>query len=641
MAASTGTALFPGASTFPNTSGVTPGQGTLPLIRVRVTFDDASVAAPVWSDLTSRVRSYEINRGRNSELELFDAGTASVVFDNRDRTLDPNSNASVRPLNRLWIYEEFSGEVHDLFHGYAESWEQGYDQSGIYDATAMLRAADEFKVLSLSALPVTNPPRDTYAEVIAFDNPSGYWRMGDGMPSGVSYSVQGSPGPALSMVTIAGTSSISGLSQNNSAIVGDATNFATALGNGSGTGTNGYLASELNPGDGGDVVGGTEVTIESWVNISTVPAGTHYLIIGPSQGAVAKYELQIVGSSGLARFTARNSSGTAFTATGTIALLPNTWYHVVGTVQSGNVRIYVNGSQQASTAFSGVFSSSLAAGAGINVGDPAGTIPTVEYDEVAFYPFGLTASRIQAHYDAGVNRGFADQPAGARIGAVLDAASNRAPRRLDAGVRTVADRFMRGDDPKSAITEAEQAEAVDSGFFIAGDGTARFLASNHRSSSPYNTVQATYGDGGGAELPYLDIALDYSESFLFNEWNVTRDGGEVQTSSDATSITRYFKRSQSLTGLALTSDSDSSTVAAAMLAKYKDPMQRVTSISPNMADANTILATYQRELMDRIEVLRRPPGGGSPIDQQLFIQSIKHSGSPGAPPSCTLGVSPL
>jgi len=46
-------------------------------------------------------------------------------------------------------------------------------------------------------------------------------------------------------------------------------------------------------------------------------------------------------------------------------------------------------------------------------------------------------------------------------------------------------------------------------------------------------------------------------------------------------------------------------------------------------------------LMDRIRILRTPPGGGARIDQQVFIQRIEMSGNPDGPPSCTLGVSPV
>ena len=161
-----------------STSTVT-GQGSLPIYRCMVTHDDASVASPTWNDYTARVRHIEVDRGRSSELSAFDAGTAQVVFDNRDRALDPAVNANVRPMNRLWLMSEFSGSRRGVFFGYAEAWQSAWDPSGSVDATITMECADELKVLALDALPVTDPPRDSYSALVASDGPEGYWPFND------------------------------------------------------------------------------------------------------------------------------------------------------------------------------------------------------------------------------------------------------------------------------------------------------------------------------------------------------------------------------------------------------------------------------------------------------------------------------
>jgi len=176
--ASTGTALWPGASTFPNTN-VFPGQDFLPIVRFLLSTDDLSVNNPTYTDYYTRLRSYEVSRGRGSELDDFDAGSATVVVDDRDRTFDPNVNALIRPLNRGWLYVEWSGEVHDLFKGYATSYIESWDQSGIVDAVTTITFADEFLVLAANALSVTSPPRDTYGDLVLSDNPVGYWNFNE------------------------------------------------------------------------------------------------------------------------------------------------------------------------------------------------------------------------------------------------------------------------------------------------------------------------------------------------------------------------------------------------------------------------------------------------------------------------------
>lgn len=173
------------ALTIPFTVGTSKivGQGSNPLVRCRLSFDDASASNPTWVEVAdSKFRGFSISRGREVELQQSDAGSATVVLDNRDRAFDPANTASpyypnVTPMVRLWLYEEFSGEVHDLFKGYVESWDQEWPGGGWSDAIVTVSAADEFKVLNLDALPATSPVRSSYEEVIASDLPQGYWRL--------------------------------------------------------------------------------------------------------------------------------------------------------------------------------------------------------------------------------------------------------------------------------------------------------------------------------------------------------------------------------------------------------------------------------------------------------------------------------
>ena len=177
--ATTGSPLWPGASTFPGAS-VFPGQGVAPIIRARYSTDDASVSIPTWIELTaSQMRNFATSTGRDDERSEFTAGNATLTLDNRNRTFDPNNNAAIKPLNRLWLYEEFSGEVHSLIKGYVTAWTQQWPQGGLADATATADMSDEFLVLSQAALPVTTPHRDSYASLAAADNPDGYWDLNE------------------------------------------------------------------------------------------------------------------------------------------------------------------------------------------------------------------------------------------------------------------------------------------------------------------------------------------------------------------------------------------------------------------------------------------------------------------------------
>ena len=176
MAVATGPALYPGASTFPGAS-VFPGQGTAPIIRLRYSTSDQTID-PSWTNAESSLRSYSVSRGHDAPMSEMDPGTATFNLDNRTRTFDPLNNAAIRPYNRWWLYEEFNGNVRDIYKGYALSYGQLWPEAGI-DAVAVVNCADEFAVLAASALPVTSPPRESYATLIASDNPDGYWEMSE------------------------------------------------------------------------------------------------------------------------------------------------------------------------------------------------------------------------------------------------------------------------------------------------------------------------------------------------------------------------------------------------------------------------------------------------------------------------------
>ena len=183
-----------------------------------ISFDDASESTPTWHYITAFLRGFTTSRGRGNELARVDAGTITLTLDNRDRRFDPTYAAgpyypNVTPMNRIWHRVRYGGETIDIFKGYVESWPQEWPSKG-YDAVANVTAVDEFKVLALDHLPVTDPPRDTYADVVQFDQPSAYWRMSD---DALSFSERAVIGPELA---VPGASGGMGATADG-AIVGD------------------------------------------------------------------------------------------------------------------------------------------------------------------------------------------------------------------------------------------------------------------------------------------------------------------------------------------------------------------------------------------------------------------------------------
>lgn len=404
---------------------------------------------------------------------------------------------------------------------------------------------------------------------------------------------------------------------------------------------------DLAAGDTGEWGGLTECAVEFLVYVH--PAGavpiSQSFVYGPLATASRQWGIQFDGSGALQFWVVRNDSVFVF-ANPSAVLVVDRWYHVVGTLLADNLYTVLDGVASAPVSFAGgsVKASAFTAGQADMVASGVGS-SEIYIDEWATYRHGLTAARIGAHFDAARNRGFIAKQSGARILDVLNAVSSKAPRAIQAGARKVIPAYMSGQSPLEEIRKAVEADDVDAAFFAAADGTLTFLADGHRANAPYTTDKAVFGDAGGSELPYLNLEVDYSLTDLVNKWSGVRTawGPPVpvtQTASDATSISNNFERPQALGDVPTWADSDVAAIVTRLVAKYKDALYRVTEIEPNMFDPNTAAAVMTLELMDRIRVRWTPPGGGSRIDQVVYVQHIQRTGTPGNP-RCTLAVSPL
>jgi len=633
------------------------GQGTQPLLNVMYSSDDFSEPTPAWIDVTGRVRSWSFSRGRSTELEAFEAGTATLELDNQDRLFDPSYASSIaNVMDQVWIRAEFNGDMIDLFKGYVESIDLQWPAPGMSDALAVLKVADEFKVLALDAVPGMNPPRDTYADLVSFDNPTNYWRWSDsnltstttvetvelptihwymrGWESGFEWDTIDVSTTVVGFQdwTIVGGASFGSLHEE-SPIKGDLQGDGLGgwLGM-SGSGPQSIVANSIST---GDPMGGSLFTFETWFRKTGDPAGNTGFIFGPeSNSGGDRTWFMTLNVAGTVSFTILDSGATNRAVTTTTVLNNDVWYHIVGELDDANLRIFVNGVQDA-TASSGtsVIRPTLSSGATMQI-TGISTVMNLDLDETACYSStALPVARVLAHYQAGALRGYRGGSTlglpHLRAGDVLDSVTNDAPRSLRTGTRKMHPTFQHGQDPLFELRKCALAEIPNGSLFVSKSGTITFLDAAHRSVSPWDTTQATFGDEGTAgQLPYLELDVDYSDAFIINEWNANRTGSTVITASDAASISRYGKRSQTLSDLPLTQDADVTTITAALLAKYKNQMLRVTSVTTDTSSIEVTDNLLRRELADRVRLIRTWPGAGLGwLDQTLYVQQIEMSGA--------------
>lgn len=105
----------------------------------------------IFYDVTDKVKSISTRRGKNRQLDEYDAGLANVVFDNNDRTFDPEYVNSpyygqIIPKRAIRI---FSGG-NPVFQGVIDDWNLNYDPGGFSEAAAA--SSDAFTLFNTQTL---------------------------------------------------------------------------------------------------------------------------------------------------------------------------------------------------------------------------------------------------------------------------------------------------------------------------------------------------------------------------------------------------------------------------------------------------------------------------------------------------------
>ena len=114
--------------------------------------DTYLLGGTIFYDVTNKVKSVAIRRGKNRQLDEYDAGLANVVFNNNDRTFDPTFEASpyagqIIPKRAIRI----SSEGKAVFTGVIDDWNLNYEPGGNSEASAA--ASDAFTLFNTQTMP--------------------------------------------------------------------------------------------------------------------------------------------------------------------------------------------------------------------------------------------------------------------------------------------------------------------------------------------------------------------------------------------------------------------------------------------------------------------------------------------------------
>jgi hypothetical protein len=119
-------------------------------------LDTGTLGGLAFADLTNLVEFVSIARGRNRELDQFNAGTATVTFDNATRVLDPLNDASIYypfVLPRAPIQILANGVP--IYTGLIVDWNLDYDISN--QDKMYVNCSDVFTVLANQSMGAFTP----------------------------------------------------------------------------------------------------------------------------------------------------------------------------------------------------------------------------------------------------------------------------------------------------------------------------------------------------------------------------------------------------------------------------------------------------------------------------------------------------
>lgn len=221
---------------------------------------------------------------------------------------------------------------------------------------------------------------------------------------------------------------------------------------------------------------------------------------------------------------------------------------------------------------------------------------------------------------------YVSQLSGARVTAVLnDALWSSTARVIGTGQATLAASSFTADDTINALEHLQQVAESENGLlYIDGQGRVVFVERTSLISAPYTVSQATFHDAtsGGAGYSYVELVPNYSPDLIVNEWRGTRTGGTTQVATDTASETAYGPSLQQFTSL-VTADTDVLAQAQFKLRQFKDPLNRVESITVMPGTSTSAWqAVLGLDVGSRITVAETPPGFTVVQSADYLIQNL-------------------
>ena len=216
---------------------------------------------------------------------------------------------------------------------------------------------------------------------------------------------------------------------------------------------------------------------------------------------------------------------------------------------------------------------------------------------------------------------------GTRINQLLDAISWPASMRdIDPGLTTMQ------ADPGTARTALSAMQTVETSEFgsLYVDASGSFVFQDRTVTASSVAATATVFNDNGTNISYSNAVWILNDVLVYNQANITRTGGSVQTATDSASVTKYFLHSYNQQNLLMQTDAVALQYAQAYVASRAETTVRCDAITLDLYTANYntgIIAALSLDYFDPVTITTTQPGS-STLTKTLQVFGVAMDISP-------------
>ena len=236
----------------------------------------------------------------------------------------------------------------------------------------------------------------------------------------------------------------------------------------------------------------------------------------------------------------------------------------------------------------------------------------------------VDAFRLAQNAQISTVTGAVAQLSGARVNKLLDQIAWPVTMRdVDAGLTT-----LQADPGTARTTLAALTTVANSEYGAIYVGKNGYFVFQDRSvtAGSVGGTPVVFNDNG-TEIGYANAVWRLDDTLVFNQANVTRTGGTVQSATNQASIDKYFAHTYNQQDLLMATDADALNYAKAYVASRAETSIRCDAIELDLYTDNYdagITAALDLDFFDPVTITTNQPGR-STLTKTLQVFGIEHN----------------